>query len=127
MYFYKESDRALTLFLKNSNKWSSKSVVPPIVLATTYKLDEVEIPRFSKENYFYSRYGNPTRDAFEDAIAHAENGKFAFSFSSGMAAISTVFNATLKAGEHWKDSKQFMLNNFNSYPLGEKSGPTVTA
>jgi len=85
---------------QNSNKWSSKSVVPPIVLATTFKLDEVEIPRFSKENYFYSRYGNPTRDAFEDAIAHAENGKFTFSFSSGMAAISTVINATLKAGEH---------------------------
>ncbi len=37
--------------------------------------------------FVYSRYGNPTVAAFESAMAEIENGKFAFAFSSGMAAL----------------------------------------
>ncbi len=38
-------------------------------------------------DFVYSRYGNPTVAAFEDAMAAIENGKFAFAFGSGMAAL----------------------------------------
>jgi cysteine-S-conjugate beta-lyase len=38
----------------------------------------------------YSRSGNPTREALEDAIARLEGGYAGFAFSSGMAAISSV-------------------------------------
>ena len=37
--------------------------------------------------FVYSRYGNPTVAAFEAAMAELENGKFAFAFGSGMAAL----------------------------------------
>ncbi|MBC7900423.1 MAG: PLP-dependent transferase [Saprospiraceae bacterium] len=38
-------------------------------------------------DFVYSRYGNPTVAAFEDAMAKIENGKFAVAFGSGMAAL----------------------------------------
>jgi len=47
----------------------------------------------------YSRYGNPTRLELENTIAMLENGKKAWAFSSGMAAISTVAKL-FKPGEH---------------------------
>lgn len=37
--------------------------------------------------FVYSRYGNPTVAALEAAMATIENGKFAFCFGSGMAAL----------------------------------------
>jgi cystathionine gamma-synthase len=41
--------------------------------------------------YDYSRLQNPTREELENTIALLENGKYGFAFSSGMAAVSTVF------------------------------------
>jgi len=49
--------------------------------------------------YDYSRTGNPTRNALEDAIASLEGGNDGFAFSSGMAAVSTAIHL-LKAGDH---------------------------
>jgi cystathionine beta-lyase/cystathionine gamma-synthase len=49
--------------------------------------------------YDYSRTGNPTRNALEDAIANLEGGNKGFAFSSGMAAVSTAIHL-LKAGDH---------------------------
>lgn len=46
----------------------------------------------------YSRSGNPTREALEQAIAELEGGYAGFAFSSGMAAISSVF-CLLSAGD----------------------------
>jgi cystathionine gamma-synthase len=41
--------------------------------------------------YDYSRLQNPTREELENTIALLEKGKYGFAFSSGMAAVSTVF------------------------------------
>jgi cystathionine gamma-synthase/methionine-gamma-lyase len=41
----------------------------------------------TREGYVYSRYGNPTVRALEDAVALLEGGEVAQAFSSGMAAI----------------------------------------
>lgn len=49
--------------------------------------------------YDYSRTGNPTRNALEDAVANLEGGNRGFAFSSGMAAVSTAIHL-LKAGDH---------------------------
>lgn len=49
--------------------------------------------------YDYSRTGNPTRNALEDAIANLEGGNKGYAFSSGMAAVSTAIHL-LKAGDH---------------------------
>ncbi|MGI8329078.1 trans-sulfuration enzyme family protein [Actinomadura scrupuli] len=50
--------------------------------------------------YFYSRLGNPTVRAFEDAVAELEGGTGAIATGSGMGAISAVLLALLKTGDH---------------------------
>lgn len=49
--------------------------------------------------YDYSRCGNPTRNNLEETIAALEKGQKAWAFSSGMAAINTVFQL-FKPGDH---------------------------
>ena len=49
--------------------------------------------------YEYSRSGNPTRDCLEKCLAALDGGKFAITFSSGLAATATV-TQLLKSGEH---------------------------
>lgn len=49
--------------------------------------------------YDYSRTQNPTRQVLEEAIAELENGVQGFAFSSGMAAITTIFTL-FQRGDH---------------------------
>lgn len=51
------------------------------------------------QQFTYTRFGNPTVKALEDAFCSLENSKYALSYSSGMAAISNVL-MLLKAGDH---------------------------
>lgn len=64
------------------------AVVPPLYLSTTYARDENYKPKL-KENYV--RNGNPTLWHAENALAALEGGEEALLFSSGMAAITTLF------------------------------------
>ncbi|MEW9671035.1 cystathionine beta-lyase [Ammoniphilus sp. 3BR4] len=67
----------------------------PMYLASTYHQFDVDAPGA----YDYSRSGNPTRHALEETIAELEAGTAGFAFSSGMAAISTVF-LLFSSGDH---------------------------
>ena len=49
---------------------------------------------------FYSRYQNPTVDAFERAIAELEGTESALAFASGMGALSTCIFALCSSGDH---------------------------
>jgi methionine-gamma-lyase len=86
----------------------------PIYASSTYVYDTAEqgMRRFSgqEEGYIYSRWGNPTFTEAENKIAALEsfglkdeNGEplavKGILHSSGMAAISTMFLASLKAGD----------------------------
>ena len=72
------------------------AVAPPIYLSTTFERDEDgEYPR----GFIYSRGDNPNRRQLEECIALLEGGTAAAGFSSGMAAISAVFQA-LAPGDH---------------------------
>lgn len=51
------------------------------------------------KKYNYTRFGNPTVDALQEAVAKLENAEHAFVFSSGMTAISMTL-MLLKKGEH---------------------------
>lgn len=74
-----------------------KSVSTPVYPTATYTYDSMaEMDRvFTGEggDYVYSRYGNPTVNALETAVAEIENGKFAVAFASGMAAIHAALFA----------------------------------
>ena len=75
---------------------SASSVTQPIYLSTTF---ERETDGTYAHGYIYSRLDNPNRKQLEESAAMLENGSRAFAFSSGMAAINTVFQ-TLKTGDH---------------------------
>lgn len=49
--------------------------------------------------YDYTRSGNPTRQALEEALADLEGGYGAYAFASGLAALTAVF-LLFKAGDH---------------------------
>ena len=49
---------------------------------------------------FYSRYGNPTVRAFEEAMATLEGAESARAFASGMGAVSAVVLGLCSAGDH---------------------------
>lgn len=50
--------------------------------------------------YFYSRLGNPTVRALEEAMADLEGGTAGLAFASGMGAISAVILGHVRSGDH---------------------------
>jgi len=58
----------------------------PLYLASTFDQRHAA----SAAGYDYTRSGNPTRDALEQALAELEGGVAGLAFASGMAAISSV-------------------------------------
>lgn len=71
------------------------SIATPIFPSSTYR---VNFPG-DESGYVYSRWSNPTRVALEKTLADLENGRHAFFFSSGLAAVTAIFHL-LKPGDH---------------------------
>lgn len=65
---------------------STGAVMPPIFQTSTY----AQSSPGKHKGYEYSRTGNPTRTALENALASIENGNFGLAFGSGLAAIDAV-------------------------------------
>ena len=70
------------------------AVVVPVYQTSTYRQEAVG----RHKGFEYSRTGNPTRKALEDALASLEGGRHGLAFSSGVAATSAVFHL-LKSGD----------------------------
>ena len=66
-----------------------------ICQASTFHQNDID----DNQKYTYSRFGNPTREALEEAIASLEKGNYGLAFSSGMAAITSVLLSFSK-GDH---------------------------
>lgn len=73
---------------------STGAVMPPIYQTSTY----AQSSPGQHKGYEYSRSGNPTRTALENAIASLEGGEFGLAFASGLAAIDAVIKL-LKPGD----------------------------
>jgi cystathionine gamma-lyase len=71
------------------------AIMTPIFQTSTYVQDSPGNPKL----YDYARAGNPTRTALETALAELENCQYAFSFSSGLAAVGAVAQL-LSPGDH---------------------------
>jgi cystathionine gamma-synthase len=71
------------------------AVSVPIYQTSTYAQDDVAAPRV----WDYGRGGNPTREAFQRALAAVEGGARCFAFGSGMGAETTLL-LTLRPGDH---------------------------
>lgn len=71
-----------------------KGAISPIYMSTSYEFDHVDVKR-------YPRYFNtPNQEHLAKKIAALEHTEAALIFGSGMAAISTMFLAFLKQGDH---------------------------
>src|SRR5271154_3551217 len=71
------------------------SVVAPIYQTSTYVLEQLD----KSKGYDYARTTHPNRKALERTVARLERGHAAYVFSSGMAAIDSVFRL-LRPGDH---------------------------
>ena len=65
---------------------STGAVMPPIYQTSTY----AQTSPGAHKGYEYSRTGNPTRTALENALASIENGNYGLAFASGLASIDAV-------------------------------------
>ena len=72
------------------------ALLTPIYQSTTYRQDAVGVHK----GHTYSRASNPTVSALEEALGALEGTPPAICFATGMAAISAVFLALLKSGDH---------------------------
>lgn len=71
------------------------AVMVPIYATSTYGQQSPGVHK----GFEYARSQNPTRFAFERAVADLESGSAAFAFASGLAAIATIFEL-LDSGAH---------------------------
>ncbi|HEX6131323.1 MAG TPA: cystathionine gamma-synthase [Actinomycetota bacterium] len=71
------------------------AVSVPIYQTSTYAQDGVGAPK----RWDYARAGNPTREAFETALAALEGGAWCRAFASGLGAESTLL-LSLRPGDH---------------------------
>ena len=64
-------------------------------MSTTYK----QYAPGETAGFDYSRSGNPTRNSLESCLASLEKAKYAMTFSSGLATLTTL-SYLMKSGEH---------------------------
>ena len=82
-----------------------EAVAKPPILATSY-FTHPDAIGFSASDlkadapHFYTRWSNPTLELLERRVALLEGAEAAVSFTSGMAAIVTLFHDRLQAGDH---------------------------
>jgi methionine-gamma-lyase len=80
------------------------AVSVPIYQSSTFAFASAEqgAARFAGKDagYIYTRLGNPTTKALEDAVAILENGHGGLATASGMAAVTTVYTTLLEKDAH---------------------------
>ena len=74
---------------------STGAIVPPIYQTSTYVQESIA----KNKGYDYARTNHPNRKALERCVAKLEGGLTSYVFSSGMAAIDSVFRL-LRPGDH---------------------------
>ena len=86
------------------------AVITPIYATSTY----AQASPGEHKGFEYSRSQNPTRFAFERAVADLECGTQGYAFASGLAAIST-FLEVLDAGDHVIASEDLYGGSFRLF------------
>ncbi len=80
------------------------ALAPTLWTSTAFQTDShasaAKMARSARPREFYSRYGNPTVGAFEDAIADLEGAEAARAFGSGMGAIYACIFGIVSTGGH---------------------------
>lgn len=79
------------------------------------------------DRYIYSRFTNPTVDAFQKRLAALEGGEACIATASGMSAILATVLSKLQTGDHVVSSKSMFGSTVNLFDkMLPKLGITVT-
>lgn len=89
-----KSNKIATIAIHGGNQTDNGNgaIFPPIVTASTF----IQPNLGESGKFFYSRCGNPTRNAYETALAELEGGIYATATASGMAATSLALEMLSK-------------------------------
>ncbi|WP_434997825.1 trans-sulfuration enzyme family protein [Vibrio scophthalmi] len=89
-----KSNKIATIAIHGGNQTDkgNNAIFPPIVTASSF----IQPNLGESGEFFYSRCGNPTRNAYETAIAELEGGIYATATASGMAATSLALEVLSK-------------------------------
>ena len=106
-------------------------LAPPLDLSSTYSFEDTDAFAKASEQrvgagYVYTRWANPTVDAFEAAVADLEGAEDAEAFSSGMAAISCTFMALARPGSRIVAARQIYGNSYSILMTRMKDLGTTT-
>ncbi len=93
-----------TVAIRSGRRADGASLAPVLYPTSTFRADTVDEARALATtagcDRFYSRYGNPTVAAFQDAMADLEGAEAARAFASGMGAVSAVVLGLCSSGDH---------------------------
>lgn len=89
-----KSNKIATIAIHGGNQTDkgNNAIFPPIVTASSF----IQPNLGESGEFFYSRCGNPTRNAYETALAELEGGIYATATASGMAATSLALEVLSK-------------------------------
>ena len=102
------------------------SVGIPIYQTSTFKFRDADhgarLFGGEEKGYIYTRIGNPTTNAFEEAVALLEHGIGGIATASGMAAVCGIYMTYLGAGAHmvgtdamYGSSRMVVENDFSRF------------
>jgi cystathionine beta-lyase/cystathionine gamma-synthase len=84
--------------------WSGDSLAPVLFPSTTYEVGSVDDHRqmagTARPAHYYSRFGSPSAQEFEQAVALLEGAEAALASASGMAAVTGVVFGLCSSGDH---------------------------
>ncbi len=76
--------------------------------------------------FIYSRFGNPTIQAFQERLASLEGGEACLATASGMSAIMSVLISLARAGDHVVCSQGVFGTTIQLFALFERFGVQTT-
>jgi cystathionine beta-lyase/cystathionine gamma-synthase len=96
--------RLETRAIRAGRQWSAPSLAPVLFPSTTYEVDAVDehaaMATTARPTRYYARFGSPSVQEFESAVAALEGAESALAFGSGMAAVTAVVLGLCSAGQH---------------------------
>jgi cystathionine beta-lyase/cystathionine gamma-synthase len=99
-----EGTRIDTRAITAGRSHSGDSLAPVLFPSTTYVVpsidDHARMAGEPRTAHYYSRFGSPSVQEFEQAVAALEGAEAALAASSGMAAISAVVFGLCSTGDH---------------------------